>query len=143
MKILVLNGPNLNRLGIREPAIYGSDTLQDIELACVEWGKSVGATVECHQSNREGVLLDWIHEAESSGFGGIVFNAGAYTHTSIALRDAIASIDIPVVEVHLSNTQARERFRHRSHIAAVCVGQIAGLGKEGYRAAITFLAGRG
>jgi 3-dehydroquinate dehydratase II len=137
--ILVLNGPNLNLLGKREPNVYGSQTLADLEQRCKEWGEEVLTTVDCRQSNHEGVLLDWLHTAEQEGFEGIVFNPGGFTHTSVALRDAISAIQLPVIEVHLSNIFAREDFRHHSFISAVCEGVISGLGLEGYHAAIRVL----
>ena len=139
--ILVLNGPNLNLLGKREPEVYGRDTLEDLEARCEAWGAEVGAPVVCRQSNYEGQILDWLHRAEDEGVKGIVLNPGGLTHTSVALRDAVAGITPLVVEVHLSNVYARERFRHRSFVSAVCVGSITGLGVEGYGAAIRFLAG--
>lgn len=136
MKLLVLNGPNLNRLGKREPAIYGSETLEDVKLKCEKLAATFDATIDFRQSNQEGVLVDWIHEAADSEVDGIVFNPGAYTHTSIALRDAIASVDVPVIEVHISNIHAREAFRHESKLAAECIGQICGLGTFGYELAM-------
>ncbi len=139
MKILVLNGPNLNLLGTREPEIYGSDTLPMIEVACIEHGKNLGAEIACAQSNHEGALVDALHGARTEQ-DGVVLNAGAYTHTSIALRDAIAAIGIPVIELHLSNTHAREAFRHTSMIASVCTGVIQGFGPAGYALAITALS---
>lgn len=137
--VLVLNGPNLNLLGTRQPEVYGSTTLEMIERACAERGAEVGLAVEFLQSNHEGALVDAIHEARGR-HGGIVLNAGAYTHTSIALMDAIASVDLPVIEVHLSNIHAREPFRHRSYIAPVALGQICGLGADGYLLALDALA---
>jgi len=131
MKILFLNGPNLNLLGKREPQIYGKATLVDIEAKVKESALKMGVEVEFRQSNLEGELVTWIQQAKGR-FDRIVLNAAAYTHTSIALRDAIASIGIPTVEVHLSNIHAREEFRHRSLIAAVCEGQIAGFGVYSY-----------
>jgi 3-dehydroquinate dehydratase II len=137
--ILVLNGPNLNLLGKREPNVYGSQTLADLEQRCKAWGEEVLTTVDCRQSNHEGVLLDWLHTAEQEGFEGIVLNPGGFTHTSVALRDAISAIGLPVIEVHLSNIFAREDFRHHSYVSAVCEGVISGLGFEGYHAAIRVL----
>jgi 3-dehydroquinate dehydratase II len=137
--ILVLNGPNLNLLGRREPEVYGRATLADLEAACVTTGRELGVDVVCRQSNHEGQLIDWLHGAADEGATGIVLNPGGYTHTSVALRDAIAGIDVPVVEVHLSNVHARERFRRRSLTAGVCVGSVSGLGLEGYSLALRYL----
>ena len=134
MKILVLNGPNLNLLGKREPAIYGRTSLKDLEKMLREAFPDI--TLEFIQSNHEGALIDQLHRAEAEHFDGVVFNPGGYTHTSVALRDAIAAISVPVVEVHLSNLHAREDFRQHSLTAAVCEGQIVGLGAPGYRLAI-------
>jgi 3-dehydroquinate dehydratase II len=138
--ILVINGPNLNLLGKREPHLYGSQSLTDLEKQCKVWGKELGITVHCRQSNHEGVILDWLHAAQDKGFKGIVINPGGLTHTSVALRDAIAGITVPAIEVHLSNVYARESFRHHSYISAVCKGSIAGLGFWGYRCAIQTFA---
>lgn len=138
--IFVLNGPNLNRLGKREPGIYGSATLDDVAAMCREAGERLGLAVDFRQSNHEGVLVDWIHEA-ADGARGIALNAGAYTHTSIALHDAIRAVALPVVEVHLSNIHAREPFRHRSMIAPAAAGVIAGFGPRSYVLALEALAG--
>lgn len=131
MKILVLHGPNLNLLGTREPEVYGSLTLDEIDDRLVEFGKSLEVEVTCRQSNQEGALIDALHEARAWA-GGVVFNPGGYTHTSVALRDAVAAIGIPVVEVHLSNVYAREEFRHTSLISGVCKGKITGFGWQSY-----------
>lgn len=139
MKYLCLNGPNLHRLGKREPAIYGYETLADVEQTLQRVAASYDAAVELKQSNYEGQLIDWIYEAEDAGLDGIIFNPGAFTHTSIALRDAIAGVEIPVVEIHISNIHKREEFRHHSYLAAVCIGQISGLGIFGYEAALRSL----
>ncbi|QGH34904.1 type II 3-dehydroquinate dehydratase [Gracilibacillus salitolerans] len=137
--LLLLNGPNLNRLGKREPEVYGSETLQDIEKNVRNVLEPYQYQLDAKQSNHEGELIDWIHEAEGK-YHGIIFNPGAYTHTSIALRDAISSVTVPVIEVHISNVHKRESFRHTSMLAPVCSGQIVGLGSTGYRlAALYFL----
>jgi 3-dehydroquinate dehydratase II len=138
--ILVLNGPNLNRLGTREPGIYGSMTLIELEEQCANWAKALKLNIKCQQTNFEGQLLEWVQTASELGFKGIIINPGALTHYSYALRDAIAGQDLPVLEVHLSNVHAREEFRHTSVIAAVCKGAIVGLGAQGYRLALEFLS---
>ena len=142
LSILVLHGPNLNLLGVREPDFYGSVTLEDIDRRLQEDGQNLGVEVYCLQSNHEGVLVDTIHQALGE-YQGILINAGAYTHTSIAIRDALSGVKIPTVEVHLSNIYQRESFRHHSYIAPIAIGQISGFGVESYRlglqALITYL----
>jgi 3-dehydroquinate dehydratase-2 len=131
LRILILHGPNLNLLGIREPQVYGSVSLDEIDKKILQWAKKEGIQVETRQSNSEGELVIWIQEAMGR-YQGIVINPAAYTHTSIALRDAIASTGIPTVEVHLSNIYKRESFRHQSYIAGVAIGQISGFGADSY-----------
>lgn len=144
-KILVLNGPNLNLLGTREPAQYGHQTLADLERLCGQAGEAHGMAVECRQSNLEGELVGWLHEAgaevSAGRMAGVVLNAGAYTHTSIALHDAIKGASVPVIEVHISNVHARESFRHHSYLSPVARGVIVGLGVQGYVLAIEAIAG--
>ncbi|MFG3341431.1 type II 3-dehydroquinate dehydratase [Glycomyces sp. NPDC048151] len=139
MKTLVLNGPNLNRLGKREPAIYGSQTLDDLADLCVKTGEELGLEVDFRQTNHEGELLGWLHEAADNGYP-VVLNAAAWTHTSVAVGDACAQLTAPLVEVHLSNVHKREPFRHHSYVSAHAVGVIAGLGADGYTAALRFLS---
>lgn len=136
MKVLCLNGPNLNRLGKREKEAYGTFTLEELEAELMEFSTGNGIELTCLQSNHEGELIDWIHRAADDGTEAVVLNAGAYTHTSVAIRDAIASIHIPVIEVHISNVYKREEFRHHSHIAPVAAGQITGFGKNVYTLAL-------
>lgn len=134
--VLVLNGPNLNLLGTREPEIYGATTLDDIGAMLMEAGDRLGVIVDMRQSNHEGHLVDWLHEAAERRALAVILNAGAYTHTSVALRDAIKAISVPVIEVHLSNPAARESFRHRSHVSPVAKGVIQGFGAKGYLLAL-------
>lgn len=136
MRILCLNGPNLNRLGKREKEAYGTFTLAELEAELGVFSAENGIELTCRQSNHEGELIDWIQQAADDGTDGIVLNAGAYTHTSVAIRDAIASVLIPVIEVHISNVHKREEFRHHSYIAPVAAGQIVGLGKDVYKLAL-------
>jgi len=138
--VYVLNGPNLNLLGTREPETYGRATLKDVEALCREAGGRHQLKVEFRQSNHEGEIVDAIHEAHAKQAAGIVINAGAYTHTSIAIRDAIAAVTVPVIEVHISNVFARESFRHLSHIAPVAKASLCGFGIAGYALAIDGLA---
>ena len=139
--ILVLHGPNLNLLGTREPAVYGRVSLPEVNRAVQRHAESRGARAVCRQSNHEGELVDWIQSAGREGFQGIVFNPGALSHYSVALRDAVASVRVPVVEVHLSNIHAREEFRHHSVVAAAAVGQIAGFGPASYLLGVDALLG--
>lgn len=132
VNVLVLHGPNLNLLGLREPEVYGSTTLAEINQTLILDGERLQAGVECLQSNSEGVLVDAIHQARTK-FQGIIINAGAYTHTSVAIRDALAGVAVPTVEVHLSNIYRREEFRHHSYIAPIAIGQISGFGVDSYR----------
>ena len=141
MKTLVLNGPNLNRLGKREPAIYGSQTLADLEALCVKTGEELGIEVSFHQTNAEHELLKWLHEAADNEYP-VVLNAAAWTHTSVAVGDACAQLTAPLIEVHLSNVFAREPFRHHSHVSPYATGVIVGLGFAGYVAALRNIAGQ-
>jgi 3-dehydroquinate dehydratase-2 len=140
-RILVLHGPNLNLLGTREPAVYGSDTLADVNRALTTLASELGVSVQCRQSNHEGELIDWIQQARQ-GFDAILLNPGGLTHTSVALRDAIAAAQLPCVEAHLSNIHAREEFRQRSLTAGVCVGAVMGFGKDSYLLGLRALATR-
>lgn len=140
-RILLMNGPNLNMLGVRDPAIYGTDTLAAIEQMVVEHGAQRGVQVDCFQSNHEGALVDRLHEAHGR-YDGIVYNPGAHTHYSYALHDAVECIDVPVVEVHISDISQREEFRRHSVIAPACIAQVKGKGKAGYLEALDLLADR-
>jgi 3-dehydroquinate dehydratase-2 len=134
--VYVLNGPNLNLLGLREPEIYGADTLDDIAGRLEDQARALGLAIEMRQSNHEGHLIDWLHEAAAEGAKAVILNAGGFTHSSIALHDAVKAITVPVIEVHLSNPQARESFRRRSFVAPVARGTIAGFGALGYALAL-------
>ena len=142
MKLLVLNGPNLNLLGTREPEVYGRTTLADIEDALTREAAAQGVAVACFQSNHEGALIDRIHAARAEGVDFILINPGGLTHTSVALRDALAGVAIPFLEVHLSNVHARESFRHRSFLSPIAVGVICGFGPSGYGMALRFACER-
>jgi 3-dehydroquinate dehydratase-2 len=139
--ILVLHGPSLNLLGTREPEIYGHQTLDDINAAIKAHGQTLGLSVDCRQSNHEGQLIDWVHGARGTAQG-LIINAGAYTHTSVALADAVTAVSLPLVEVHLSNIFAREAFRHHSWLSPVAIGLICGFGAQGYLLALDALARR-
>ena len=139
--VFVLNGPNLNLLGTREPEIYGSDTLDDIAGRLEDRARTLGLTIDMRQSNHEGHLIDWLHEAQASGAKAVLLNAGAFTHTSVALYDAIKAISIPVIEVHLSNPHAREAFRHVSYVGMAAKATIAGFGATSYLLALEAVAG--
>lgn len=138
--VYVLNGPNLNLLGLREPEIYGSDTLDDIAAMLEDQARALGLEIDLRQSNHEGHLVDWLHEASAEGAKGVILNAAAFTHTSIALHDAIKAIRVPVIEVHLSNPHKREEFRHKSFIASAARGVIAGFGALSYTLALDAIA---
>ncbi len=140
--IYVLNGPNLNLLGTREPETYGRASLADVERLCAETAAQFGLEADCRQSNHEGELVDFIHEAHTRKAAGIVINAGAYSHTSLALHDALMAVNIPTVEVHVSNIHARESFRHHSFTAMAAFAMLCGFGIDGYRLAISGLAAR-
>jgi 3-dehydroquinate dehydratase-2 len=134
--IFVLNGPNLNMLGVREPEIYGSTTLDEIADSLDDKGRELGVQIDMRQSNHEGLLVDWLQEANAVGARAVILNAGGYTHTSVAIRDAVSAISVPVIELHLSNPQARESFRHKSLIAPVARGTVTGFGALGYQLAL-------
>ncbi|MGO9359447.1 MAG: type II 3-dehydroquinate dehydratase [Xanthobacteraceae bacterium] len=140
--IFVLNGPNLNLLGTREPEKYGYATLADVEALCRDTAAKFGLAVDCRQSNREGELIDFVHEAGAKKAAGLIINAGGYSHTSIALHDALAAVNVPAVEVHVTNIHAREPFRHHSFVAKAAFASLAGFGVDGYRLAIIGLAAR-
>ena len=139
-KVLVVNGPNLNLLGTREPHIYGSTTLADVENGLRVQGEALGVELLCFQSNHEGAIVDRIHAARAEGVGWILINAGAYTHTSVAIRDALAGVAIPFVEVHISNVHRREAFRHHSYLSDVAEAVMAGFGVHGYGLALQYIA---
>lgn len=138
--ILIVNGPNLNLLGVREPEVYGSDTLGDIEAACAERAEELGLAIDFRQSNAEGEIVTWIQDARAA-HDGLIVNAGAYSHTSIAILDALLALDLPIIEVHLSNLFRRESFRHQSYVSVAATGLICGLGAQGYLLALDALAG--
>lgn len=141
-EVHLLNGPNLDRLGRREPEVYGTGTLADLEAAAATLATDLGLDLVCRQTADEATMIGWVHEAVDAG-AAVVLNAGAWTHTSIALRDACAELAAPLVEVHISNVHAREGFRHRSYLSAVATGVVVGLGVEGYLAALRFVAAQG
>jgi 3-dehydroquinate dehydratase-2 len=144
-RVLVLNGPNLNLLGQREPELYGRTTLADVEALCQAAGARLGLEVDCRQSNHEGVLVDWVQAARGA-YAALILNAGAYSHTSVALHDALRALDVPIIEVHVSNIYRRESFRHHSYVSLAATGVICGLGVDGYRLALEAaarLAGEG
>jgi 3-dehydroquinate dehydratase II len=138
MRIMVLNGPNLNLLGQRQPEIYGRDTLADVEANCRKLGGELGLELEFHQSNHEGDLIDWIHAARTSA-AGLIINPGAFTHTSVAILDALKTCEFPILEVHISNVHQREAFRHHSYVSLAATGVIAGFGIHGYELALRHL----
>ena len=142
MSILVLNGPNLNLLGTREPQVYGSTTLDEINAELVALAAKAGAKLDCFQSNHEGALIDRIHAARTDGTTFAIINPGAFTHTSVAIRDAFAGVALPFIEVHLSNVYKREPFRHHSYLSDIAVGVICGLGVHGYRLALDYALSR-
>ncbi|MCV7193602.1 type II 3-dehydroquinate dehydratase [Mycolicibacterium brumae] len=139
MSILVINGPNLNLLGVREPGIYGAATLADVEASVTEQGERAGHSVECFQSNHEGAIVDRIHATAADGTRFVIINPGAFTHTSVAIRDAFAAVGVPFCEVHISNVHKREEFRRHSYLSDVAVGVLAGFGVRGYNLAMAFV----
>lgn len=139
-RILIINGPNLNMLGTREPGIYGYDTLADIEKLCQEEAKGLGLKVDFRQSNIEGEIITWIQQAPAQGFTGLIINGGAYTHTSIAMMDALLILEMPIIEVHITNIYKREEFRHVSFVSPAAEGVICGLGSRGYALALKAIA---
>ncbi len=139
MSVLLVNGPNLNLLGTRQPEIYGTVTLADVEASVVAQGRAAGVDVACFQSNHEGAIVDRLHEARTDGTAFVIINPGAFTHTSIAIRDAFAAIQVPFCEVHISNVHAREPFRRHSYLSDLAVGVIAGCGTQGYTLAMSFV----
>ncbi|MFN8079754.1 MAG: type II 3-dehydroquinate dehydratase [Kineosporiaceae bacterium] len=138
MRVLVINGPNLNLLGTREPSVYGATTLADVETGLRALATELGLTVDFVQSNHEGVLVDAIQQAREDGVRFVIINPGAFTHTSVAIRDAFSAVAIPFIEVHISNVHAREEFRHHSYLSPIAVGVIAGLGTQGYALALRY-----
>jgi 3-dehydroquinate dehydratase-2 len=142
MDVLVINGPNLNTLGTREPEVYGTTTLADIEAAAVAQGEAAGLSVACFQSNHEGEIVDRLHAARTEGVRFVIINPGAFTHTSVAIRDAFAAVAIPFAEVHISNVHAREEFRKHSYLSDLAVGVLTGFGAYGYTMAMDFVIGR-
>jgi 3-dehydroquinate dehydratase-2 len=136
LRVLCFSGPNLQLLGTREPEVYGRATLQEIHARLAARGEQLGAEVDARQTNHEGTIVDWIGEARAAGFAGILLNPGAYTHTSIAIHDALKAVALPCVEVHLSNPDAREPFRRRSRVARACIGRVAGFGADSYEIAL-------
>ncbi len=141
-KVLVINGPNLNLLGMREPHIYGATTLADVEAGLVAQGKALGVDVSCFQSNHEGAIVERIHQARGEGVAFVLINPGAYTHTSVAIRDALAGVAIPFVELHISNVHKREPFRHHSYLSDLAEAVMAGFGTPGYGLALQYIASR-
>jgi 3-dehydroquinate dehydratase-2 len=142
MDVLLVNGPNLNLLGTRNPAVYGRTTLADVEASMQAQASDLGLTLECFQDNHEGGIVDRIHQAKGQGCRYVIINAGAYTHTSLAIRDAFEGVEIPFIEVHISNVHAREQFRHHSHLSHLAAGVIVGCGVKGYNLALDLVAHR-